>query len=236
MKLRFILLPFLTFVGSFFSESIAQRPESEKGTQRQTQSKVTHPFEGGEPNKIAQLDTCKELVVVPFSDLKQINNAALTLLTNTYGEKAETVYNKESVYSNAVLLNTAAAAASIGANLSKAVILKLYLSAEGSANSSFQKLPFGLYIKGFTGIPTPPPGRNSTSDRYRDLGSVEVQTDENGDTHFDVDLYNPKSDYYVEHWEEVLFNEKYGRPTHPGDVVKQVYEDRKLRTGVNCKN
>jgi hypothetical protein len=168
--------------------------------------------------------------------LRQTNNAAFTLLKNTYGEDAEWVYDNASIYYIAVFLNTAASAASIGADLSRAVILKPYYSDKRSVNTTFQRLPFGYYFKGFTGIPTPPAGRNMRSDRYRDRGSVEVQTDENGDTHFDVDLYSPKSDYYVEHWEEVLFNEAYKRPTHPGDVIIQVYEDRKLRTGARCKN
>jgi len=194
------------------------------------------PYDGGSPNRIAQLGDCKELELVPYSELRKINNAAFMLLMNTYGDDAEWVYDNASIYYIAVFLNTASAAASIGTNFSRAVILKPYYSEKRSVNTSFQRLPFGYYFKGFTGIPTPPPGRNIKSDRYRDQGSVEVQTDENGDTHFDVDLYNPKSDYYLEHWEEVLFNEVNQRPTHPGDVIRQVYEDRRLRTGVRCKN
>jgi len=193
-------------------------------------------FDGGKPNKMAQLADCKELRLVPFSELKDVNAAAFALLKNTYGNKAEKAYNKTSIYQTAVLLNTAAAAASIGADFSSAVILKPYYSQKRSVNTSFERLPFGYYLKGFTGIPIPPAGKYSLPDRYRDVGSVEVTTDENGDTHFDVDLYNPKSDYYAEHLEEVLFNEAYKRPTHPGDVIKKVYQDRKVRTGVSCKN
>jgi len=195
------------------------------------------PFEGGSPNKMAQLGACKELKIASFSELKEVNNPAFVLLNNTYGTDAEKVYRKTSVYDNAVLLNTAAAAASIGADLSSAVILKPYYSEKSSSNTSSKRLPFGYYFKGFKGIPKPPPGsRASKGDRYRDQGSVEVKTDEKGDTHFDVDLYNPESDYYAEHLEEILFNEAYKRPTHPGDVIKKLFEDRKLKTGVTCKN
>lgn len=194
-------------------------------------------FDGGSPNKFAQLGDCRELKLVPFSELKRVNNAAFILLKNTYGNDAEKVYSKTPVYDNAVLLNTAAAAASIGADFSSAVILKPYYSEKSSANTGFRRLPFGYYFARFTGIPKPPPGGpTSPGDRYRDRGSVEVKTDENGDTHFDVDLYNPESDHYTEHLAEVLFNEMYGRPTHPGDVAKMLYEDRKLKTGVSCKN
>ena len=193
-------------------------------------------FDGGSPNTMAQLADCKELRLAPFSELKEANNAAFVLLRNTYGNNAEKVYNKTSTYHNAVLLNTAAAASSIGADFSSAIILKPYYSEKRSINTSFERLPFGYYFKGFKGIPIPPTGKYSQPDRYRDVGSVEVTTDEKGDTHFDVDLYNPKSDYYAEHLEEVLFNEAYKRPTHPGDVIKKVYQDRKVRTGVTCKN
>jgi hypothetical protein len=157
-------------------------------------------------------------------------------MKNTYGDDAERVYIETPVYTNAVLLNTAAAAASIGADFSSAVILKPYSSEKSSVNTGFEVLPFGYYFKGFTGIPNSPSGRNSMPVRFRDVGAVEVKTDENGDTHFDVDLYNPESDYYVEHLAEVLFNEAHRRPTHPGDVIKQLYKDRKLRTGVSCRN
>ena len=221
-ELTALLLLFATSV----SNSPGQLPEFDKPA-----------YEGGSPNKVAQLGKCKELAVVPFAELRRTNPSAFRLLVNTYDEDAEWVYDNASIYYIAVFLNTAAAAASIGANFSSAVILKPYYSEKRSVNTSFQRLPFGYYIKGFTGIPKPAPsGRNSTPDRYRDQGSVEVKTDEYGDTHFDVDLYNPKSDYYREHLEEVIFNEKHQRPTHPGDVIEQVYKDRKLRTGVRCKN
>jgi hypothetical protein len=186
---------------------------------------------------MTQLADCKELKLVPFSELREVNKAAFALLKNTHNNNAEKIYNKTDIYHNAVLLNTAAAAGSIGADFSSAVILKPYYSEKRSVNTSFERLPFGYYFKGFTGIPVPPAsGRGSMADRYRDQGSVEVKTDENGDTHFDVDLYSPTSDYYAEHLQEVLFNEAYQRPTHPGDVIRQVYKDRKLKTGVSCKN
>jgi len=226
----------LTFLFLFLLLGVLCPTASRAQSLGKSQSLKT-PFDGGSPNKMAQLDDCKELKIVPFSELKQVNSAAFVLLKNTHGNNAEKAYNKASIYENAVFLNTAAAASSVGADFSSAVILKPYFSEKSSVNTGFQQLPFGYYFKGFTGIPTPPPsGRNSLPDRYRDQGSVEVKTDENGDTHFDVDLYNPKSDYYAEHWEEVLFNEAYRRPTHPGDVIRQLYKDRKLKTGVSCKN
>ena len=223
MKLLALLFLFLIFGWVYVCESHAQ-------------VLGTTPFDGGSPNQVAQLGDCKQLELVPFAELRRTNPSAFRLLQNTYGEDAEWIYNNASAYYIAVFLNTAAAAASIGANFSNAVILKPYFSEKRSVNTTFQRLPFGYYFKGFTGIPTPPSGRNMRSDRYRDQGSVEVQTDENGDTHFDVDLYSPKSDYYVEHWEEVLFNEAHQRPTHPGDVIIQVLKDRRLTTGVRCKN
>jgi len=226
----------LTFLFLFLSLGVLCPTGSRAQSLGKSQSLKT-PFDGGSPNKMAQLNDCKELKLVPFSELQQVNPPAFALLKNTYGKEAERKYSKAAVYDNAVLLNTAAAAASIGADFSSAVILKPYFSEKSSVNTGFQQLPFGYYFKGFTGIPKPAAGGpNSISDRYRDQGSVEVKTDENGDTHFDVDLYNPKSDYYAEHWEEVLFNEAYRRPTHPGDVVRQLYKDRKLKTGVSCNN
>lgn len=234
MKLFSLLFLILVFGVLYPSNPRGQHTGSISGLR--TGQNVT-PFDGGSPNKLAQLEACKELKIVSFSELKQVNNPAFVLLNNSYGKDAEKVYRKTSIYDNAVLLNTAAAASSIGADLSSAVILKPYYSEKSSLNTSFQRLPFGYYFAGFTGIPIPPPGgRASKGDRYRDQGSVEVKTDENGDTHFDVDLYNPESDYYAEHLEELLFNEAYIRPTHPGDVIKKLFEDRKLKTGVTCKN
>jgi len=235
MKLHFILLLFFMFILTFMSESVAQQSEADKSAQGQTKQPEAGPFDGGKPNLIAQLGVCKELEVVPFEQLKEINNAALTLLKNTHGKNAEREYKKASIYDNAVLLNTAAATAGLGVDLSSALILKPYFSDKSSVNTGFQRLPFGYYFTGFTGIPIPPSGRRSKSHRYGIRGSVEVNTDENGDTHFDVDLYNPKSIFYAEHLEEVLFNETYRRPTHPGDVAKLLFEDRKLNTGVSCK-
>src|SRR5687768_15911266 len=234
MKSLTLLFMFL-LLGAFCApESRAQDREFIKEAQTRWKKR---PYDGGSPNQVAQLDHCKELKLVPFSELGKVNKAAFALLKNTHGNEAEKAYNKASIYDNAVLLNTAAAAASVGADFSGAVILKPYYSEKSSVNTGFQQLPFGYYFKGFTGIPKQPPsGRNSMPDRYRDMGSVEVKTDENGDTHFDVDLYNPQSDYRAEHWEEVLFNEAHQRPTHPGDVIKQLYKDRKLKTGVSCKN
>ena len=230
MRSFVLVLLFLTLGVVYSSESSAQQTAKIPGLNGTS-------FDGGSPNKMAQLAECKELRLVPFSELKQVNNAAFVLLKNTHGNDVEKAYNKASIYDNAVLLNTAAAASSIWADFSKAVILKPYYSDKRSVNTNFERLPFGYYFKGFTGIPKPPPGgRKAEGDRYRDQGSVEVKTDENGDTHFDVDLYNPNSDYYAEHWEEVLFNEAFRRPTHPGDVIKKLFEDRKLKTGVSCKN
>ncbi len=235
MKVFSVLLLFLAFIGLGLAEARAQAGDG-KVAQGQTQLTEAGPFDGGKPNLIAQLGVCKELEVVPFAELQQTNNPAFTLLKNTHGKNAEREYNKASVYDNAVLLNTSAAVAGFGADLSTAVILKPYYSDKSGPNTGFKPLPFGYYFKGFTGIAVPPAGRKSRSDRYGERGAIEVQTDENGDTHFDVDLYNPKSLFYAEHFEEVLFNEAYQRPTHPGDVAKLLFEDRKLNTGVTCKN
>jgi hypothetical protein len=175
-------------------------------------------FPGGTPNPIAQLGPCPELVVPAFG---QINQAAATLLQNTYGSGAEAAYGRMSTYEKAVFLNTAGAAASVGVNVSGA-------SFDGFLTSNKPgNLPYGFYISGITGV---------TSGRHRGNGSVEIEK-EAGRTHIDVDLFNPLGGpiLFFKHQGEIKFNDEHNRPTHPGDVVRQLQKGNKVNTGVSCK-
>jgi hypothetical protein len=176
------------------------------------QNPATYP--GGTPNSIAQLGPCSELVVPAFG---AINQAASTLLKNTYGNGAEAAYGRMSTYEKAVFLNTAAAAASVGVNLSTAKFDHFYRSDKPG------NLPYGIYVKGASG---------KLEGRHAEIGSVELDTHK-GVTQMDVDLF--KGGLFNEnHQNEIAFNKKYNRPTHPGDVTRQLTA-RGVNSGVSCK-
>ena len=178
-------------------------------------------YPGGTPNPIAQLGPCLELVVPSFEELASVNAAAFTLLTNTNFWYAGNAYNNLSTYEKAVLLNTAAAAASVGVNLSQATF-------DGFLRSDKPgDLPYGFYVSGISGV---------TSGRHRGNGSVEIEK-QAGQTHIDVDLYNPLGGpvLFFKHQGEIRFNDEHNRPTHPGDVVRQLQKGNTVNTGVSCK-
>jgi hypothetical protein len=180
-------------------------------------------YPGGSPNPIAQLAPCLELIVPGFGE---INQPAATLLKNTYGSGAEAAYGRMSTYEKAVFLNTAAAAESVGVNLSGARF-DSFLSSTKSATGN---LPYGLYVTGASGV---------LRDRHMDNASVEIFT-ENGLSKIDVDLFRGTSNILSplrgKHDEELAFNEKWQRPTHPGDVAYQLGKRNKpVNSGVSCK-
>jgi len=127
-----------------------------------------------------------------------------------------------STYDKAVFLNTAAAAASVGVNLSNAKFTDFYTSTKPG------NLPYGIYVTGISGV---------TSGRHKDIGSVEIDSDKKG-KHIDVDLYRGTSNFlsplFGKHQNELDFNATYNRPTHPGDVTRQLAA-RGANSGVTCK-
>jgi RHS repeat-associated protein len=184
------------------------------------------PYNGGSPNTKAQIGPCAQLVVPGF---EAINKAAATLLQNTFGEYAKSVYEGWPTYFKAVFLNTAAAAADVGVNLSGAKVESFLFSDKfAGLTPGSTALPYGFYVTGISGV---------TSGRHGGEGGVEIEKDAEG-THIDVDLYNPKGGpvLFFKHQGELRFNDKYGRPTHPGDVARQLQKGHNLNTGVSCKN
>lgn len=181
------------------------------------------PFKGGSPNKIAQLGDCLKLEIPSFD---QIDPVAKKLLG---GEDARKIYESWPVYWNAVFLNTFAGAASkeVGVDFSNAKFEGFYMSDKVGPNTTSEALPFGIVVTGAKG---------NTSGRHAKYGSVEIST-ENGITHIDVDLNKGTalSFLFGAHGYEYNFNKHHKRPTHPGDVTKQLRK-RKVESGVNCVN
>jgi len=122
-----------------------------------------------------------------------------------------------STYERAVFLNTAAGAASVGVNFSNAKFDHFYRSDKPG------NLPYGIYVTG---------ARGKTERRHAAIGSVELDT-KKGITQIDVDLFNP-FDHPFKHRSEGKFNKKHNRPTHPGDVTRQLTA-RGVSSGVSCK-
>jgi RHS repeat-associated protein len=176
------------------------------------------PYPGGSPNPYAQLAPCPELTVPTFEQLTDKNG--LNLLNNTYGQGAKAAYEGMTTYEKAVFVNTSAAAISVGVNLSSAKFEKFYRSDKPG------NLPYGMYVSGASG---------KTEGRHANLGSVELDT-KGGVTQMDVDLYKGGlfSKVLGKHLDEVEFNNKHNRPTHPGDVARQL-ATRNVHSGVACK-
>jgi hypothetical protein len=193
-------------------------------------------FDGGNVNAKAQLRTCLFLSVPAFP---RLNPAAVKLLTNTFGDAAQSTYNSWSIYNRAVFLNTAVGAAALGANYDNAKFEGFYYGDRVGPNTMGQQLPFGFWISGFTGLKAPEREGSLSSKRYGNPGSLEIEK-ENGRFHFDFDLFKgtlfsalPGGD----HNGEDKFNTKFKRPTHPGDVINQIQKrDPKVNTGVSCIN
>jgi len=68
--------------------------------------------------------------------------------------------------------------------------------------------------------------------RHRDIGSVELDT-KKGVTQIDIDLFKGGL-FNGKHQDEVAFNKRHNRPTHPGDVTRQLTA-RGVNSGVSCK-
>ena len=179
-------------------------------------------YPGGDYNKVAQLAPCLKLIVPGFGELQ---DAPKDLLEKTYGESAAEKYNEFTDYQKAVFVNTAVAAAGVGANFSSAKFLDFYRADYGYEN--------GIYVDGLKG---------KTRGRHKIGGSVEFDRAKKGKyrgkIHIDVDLYHPKPPFFskgfYEHAGEWWFNKKHKRGTHPGDVVIQL-EKGGVKTGVSCK-
>ncbi|MGH9944049.1 MAG: hypothetical protein ACRD9R_17025 [Pyrinomonadaceae bacterium] len=122
-----------------------------------------------------------------------------------------------STYEQAVFLNTAAGAASVGVNFSNAKFDHFYRSDKPG------NLPYGIYVTGASG---------KLEGRHRDIGSVELDT-KKGVTQIDIDLFKGGL-FNGKHQDEVAFNKRHNRPTHPGDVTRQLIA-RGVNSGVSCK-
>ena len=199
--------------GASLATAIQEKPKQQpKGT-----------FPGGSPNPLAQLGPCAELVVPSSVDLAKVNPAAFNFLAGTYVEEvAAQVYDSFTTYEKAVFLNSVSAATSLGSNLTNAVFYDFHLSDKPG------NLPFGIYYGGvISGV---------NSGRHGKIASVEFTHDSKG-KYWDVDLYKGTFFSYVfgPHGKEGDFNETYNRPTHPGDVTRQLAA-RGVNSGVSCKN
>lgn len=94
-----------------------------------------------------------------------------------------------STYEQAVFLNTAAGAASVGVNFSNAKFDHFYRSDKPG------NLPYGIYVTGASG---------KLEGRHGDIGSVELDT-RRGVTQMDVDLFKGGL-FNGKHQGEVRFN------------------------------
>ncbi|MGE3465420.1 MAG: RHS repeat-associated core domain-containing protein [Pyrinomonadaceae bacterium] len=178
-------------------------------------------YPGGDVNPLAQLGPCRNLKVPTFDELADKNPAALSLLQNTNGsgDLARSKYDAMSTYEKAVFLNTVSGASSAGVNLSDSQYVGPYRSTRPG------NLPFGIVVTNASG---------NTDGRFASIGSAEVRT-KPGISHIDIDLYNPLGLNFFKHQGEVRFNERHNRPTHPGDVSKQLAK-RGVNSGVACTN
>lgn len=123
-----------------------------------------------------------------------------------------------------MFLNTAAAAASVGVNLSGAKFDGFLFSDKTGVSGG--PLPYGFFVIGISGV---------TSGRHGGHGSVEIEGGAEG-LHIDVDLYKGGFPGALgKHGGEVRFNDRHNRPTHPGDVTRQLTR-RGVSSGVNCKD
>jgi hypothetical protein len=167
--------------------------------------------------------------LTPFAS-NNAPGAVQNLLLNTYSDEelAGNVFDSMSDYDRAVFANTVVAAVSVGVNLKSAKFDGFYSGDNVvSPNTSGLSLPFGIYVTGASG---------KKEGRHGKYASVELDTHK-GRTQMDVDLYQGGlfSPVLKEHLEEGWFNSRHKRPTHPGDVVRQLARrDKNLDSGVSC--
>jgi hypothetical protein len=187
-----------------------------------------------------QLGPCT-LTTPTFDDLLAMDHPALNLLSGPFDDDPRAFYDSLDTYTQAVLLNTTAAMADAGLDMSKAEFVGFYMSDKPG------HLPYGLIVNGFSEadldkaeigssiimmgkgpfkVPAPT-GRRSPG--RITIGSLEVSHD----NHFDVDLYNLKSNQ-KKHWGEYDYNKDTNHPTWPHDVARQLAA-RGVYSGVECK-
>lgn len=185
------------------------------------------------------------LDTVSFDKLGEVNPAALKVLENTFKDKAQAEYEKWDVYERAVFLNTVGA---LG-DAFKSVNLSID---QVFANAKFRHFykgdgsekPFGVVIEGITAKQLDEAklgesrilgiikiGRRSP-ERIKEA-SLEATREGDNLFAFDVDLWNPKSEF-SKHKEEVNWNHKHHTTTHPADVARAL-QRRGVETGVICK-
>lgn len=175
------------------------------------------------------------LITPSFDELE--GHPALHLLSGPFDDDPRAFYDSLDTYTQAVLLNTAAAMADAGLDLSKATFVGFYRSDKPG------NLPFGLIVNGFSNAdldkaglgksvtfygPIPVPTGRRSPDRIKDA-SIEVS---HGNT-FDIDLYNAKSNK-GNHIKELKYNERTNHPTWPHDVVR-LLNGRGVYSGVRCQ-
>jgi hypothetical protein len=169
-------------------------------------------------------------VTPTFNELSSVNPAAFNLLNRKFGAAAATKYGNLQLYFQAVLLNTVAAVADAGVNLSEARFEGFYFGSNKSAP------PFGVELSGITknGLGN----LENTAFGYRSPssvkeGSVEATFERGGNVAFDVDLRNPNGNL-LGHGGEVVGNKLGQQTTDPRDALKAL-NDRGVQTGVRCQ-
>jgi hypothetical protein len=181
-------------------------------------------------NPVAQptLGPCN-LTTPSFEDL--VGHPALGLLSGPFDDDPEAFYNSLGTYNQAVLLNTTAALADAGVNLANANFIGFYNGGKPGAAA------FGIEVtgvgKGDLGTIGPSRIFGYRSPGAVKVGSVEATFEKNGVVGFDVDLYNPKSNFR-KHMGEVDYNSSHNTTTHPGDVARQLGA-RGVNSGVRCQ-
>jgi len=163
-----------------------------------------------------------------------VGHPALGLLSGPFDDDPEAFYNSLGTYNKAVLLNTAAALADAGVNMSNANFIGFYRGGKPEAAA------FGIEVTGVTtgdldraGLGrslVPGIGRRSPG-RIKE-GSLEATVHGNI-VAFDIDLYNVKSNLR-KHKGEVDYNNSHKTTTHPGDVARQL-AGRGVNSGVRCQ-
>jgi len=169
------------------------------------------------------------LATPDFDDL--VGHPALGLLSGPFDDDPRAFYNSLSTYNQAVLLNTATALADAGVNLGNANFIGFYRS-DKPGNAAFGIEVTGVG-KGDLGTIGPSRIFGYRSPGAVKIGSVEATFEKGGVVAFDVDLYNPKSNFR-KHQGEVGYNSRNNTPTHPGDVARQLAA-RGVNSGVRCQ-
>lgn len=161
-----------------------------------------------------------------------MGHPALGLLSGPFDDDPEALYNSLGTYNQAVLLNTSAALADAGVNMSSANFIGFYRSNKPG------NVAYGIEVTGVTTSDLDKAGLGDSllygrrsPGRIKE-GSLEA-TVHGPVVSFDADLYNPKSNKR-KHLGEVNYNNSHGTTTHPGDVARQL-AGRGVNSGVRCQ-